>query len=103
MTLKERLLETIATLPDDYVEETLQFVETLQAPIRKVAGVCGGEARIRDTRIPVWTLVAYCNQGATDSELLGNYPGLTLKDLSAAWDYYENNQTEIDRLIDEDE
>ena len=103
MTLKERLLETIATLPDDYVEELLQFVETLQAPIRKVAGVCGGEARIRDTRIPVWTLVAYCNQGATDSELLGNYPGLTLKDLSAAWDYYENNQTEIDRLIDEDE
>ena len=102
MTLKERLLETIATLPDNYVEETLQFVQTLQAPIRKVDGVCGGAARIRDTRIPVWTLVAYRNQGATDLELLENYPGLTLKDFQAAWDYYENNQMEIDRLIDED-
>ena len=38
MTLKERLLETIATLPDDYVEETLQFVQTLQSPIRKIDG-----------------------------------------------------------------
>lgn len=45
MTLKERLMETIATLPDNHVEETFQFVQTLQAPIRKVIGVCGGAAR----------------------------------------------------------
>jgi uncharacterized protein (DUF433 family) len=81
MTLKERLLETIASLPDHQVEETFQFVQRLQAPIRKVASICGGAARIRDTRIPVWTLVAYRNQGATDLELLENYPGLTIEDL----------------------
>ena len=59
MTLKERLLETIATLPDEAVEETLEFIQSRQAPIRKTNGVCGGAARIRDTRIPVWTLVIY--------------------------------------------
>lgn len=103
MTLKERLMETIATLPDNHVEETFQFVQTLQAPIRKVIGVCGGAARIRDTLIPAWTLVAYRNQGATNLELLENYPGLTINDLQSAWDYYEQNQLEIDRLIDGDE
>jgi len=103
VTLNERLLETIASLPDNYMEETLQFVQALQAPIRKVSGVCGGAARIRDTRIPVWTLVAYRNQGANDSELLENYLGLTFKDLQSAWGYYNNNQEEIDRLISEDE
>ena len=36
---------------------------------------------------------------ASTLELLENYPGLTLKDLQAAWDYYENNQTEIDRSL----
>ena len=52
------------------MEETLQFVQTLQSPIRKVAGGCGRAARTRDTRIPVWTLVAYRNQGATDLDFL---------------------------------
>lgn len=85
------------------MEETLQFVQALQTPIRKVSGVCSEVARIRVSRIPVWTLVAYRNQGANDSELLENYSGLTFKDLQSAWDYYNNNQEEIDRLIDEDE
>jgi uncharacterized protein (DUF433 family) len=71
--------------------------------IQETPGVCGGLARIRDLRIPVWTLVAYRQQGAPDEELLANYPGLTEKDLQAAWAYYEANQEEIDRLIAADE
>ena len=81
MTLKEQLLETIATLPDEAVEETLEFIQSRQTPIRKTNGVCGGAARIRDTRIPVWTLVIYHQQGASTEELLHNYPGLTNQDL----------------------
>ena len=103
MTLKEQLLQTIETLPDYLLAETLKFIQTLQHPIRKTPGICGGAARIRDTRIPVWTIVAYRQQGATDAELLYNYPGLTLQDLQATIDYYELNREEIDRLLADNE
>lgn len=103
MTLKEQLLQTIETLPDELLIETLEFVQTLQQPIRKTPGICGGAARIRDTRIPVWTIVTYKQQGATNSELLHNYPGITLKDIEAAFNYYELNREEISRWIAENE
>lgn len=103
MTLKEQLLQTIETLPDELLEKTLKFVQTLQHPIHKTPGICGGAARIRDTRIPVWTIVTYQQQGAPNSELLYNYPGLTLQDLQAVANYYELNREEIDREIAENE
>ncbi len=103
MSNRTQLLETIATLPDDLIDPTLAYVQTLQNPIRSTPGICGGHARIRDTRIPVWTLVSYRQQGAPDEELLANYPGLTPTDLNAAWDYYQQNRDSIDRAIAEDE
>lgn len=83
--------------------ETLKFVQTLHSPIHKTSGICGGAARIRDTRIPVWTIVAYQQQGATEAELLYNYPGLTLQDLEAVANYYDRNREEIDRWLAENE
>ncbi len=71
--------------------------------IQKTPGVCGGNARIRETRIPVWTLVSFRQQGADDSELLRNYPGLTQQDLEAAWSYYAQHPEEIDQVIASDE
>ncbi|MFB2979786.1 DUF433 domain-containing protein [Microseira sp. BLCC-F43] len=103
MTIKEQLLQTIETLPDELLAETLKFVQNLQQPIRQTPGICGGAARIRDTRIPVWTIVTYQQQGATDWELLHNYPGLTLQDLQAVRNYYQLNREEIDRQIAENE
>jgi uncharacterized protein (DUF433 family) len=70
---------------------------------RKSVRDCGGAARIRDTRIPVWTLVVYRQQGASTEDLLQNYPGLTSQDLQVAWNYYETHQAEIDQWISEDE
>ena len=67
--------------------------------IQKTAGVCGGNARIRDTRIPVWTLVSFLQQGASEEELLRNYPALNQQDLAAAWSYYGQYSQEIDQLI----
>jgi type III restriction enzyme len=67
--------------------------------ILKTPGVCGANARIRDTRIPVWTLVSFRQQGASNEELLRNYPGLTQQDLEAAWLYYEMHPEEIDQII----
>jgi uncharacterized protein (DUF433 family) len=67
--------------------------------IQKTHGVSGGHACIRHTRIPVWTLVSLRQQGATEQELLNNYPGLTIDDLTAVWGYYYNHQSEIDHII----
>jgi uncharacterized protein (DUF433 family) len=67
--------------------------------IQKTPGICGGNARIRDTRIAAWTLVFFQKQKASDEELLRNYPALTKEDLIAAWSYYKENPQEIDQII----
>jgi len=72
------------------------------ATIQKRPDICGGQARIRQTRIPVWTLVSFRQQGASDEELLRNYPGLNPQDLAAAWSYYSENSAEIESIIAQD-
>ncbi|MBO3457245.1 DUF433 domain-containing protein [Aetokthonos hydrillicola Thurmond2011] len=99
MSKRSQLLEAIANLPDELVDQALTYVQMLQNPIQSTVGVCGGQARFGNTRIPVSTLVAYRQQGAPDDELLANYPGLTAADLSSAWDYYEQNREKIDQAI----
>ena len=103
MTIKEQLLQTIETLPDDLLAETLKFVQTLQHPIHKTPGICGVAARICNTRIPVWTIIAYQQQGANESKLIYNYPGLTLQDLQAVTNYYESNREEIELWLAKNE
>ncbi len=66
MSNKDQLLQTIATLPDDLIDQTLTYIQTLQHPIQSTPGVCGGHARIRNTRIPVWTLA---NQRIPDDQV----------------------------------
>jgi uncharacterized protein (DUF433 family) len=73
----------------------MQITEAIQ----KTPGVSGGHACIRNTRIPVWTLVSLRQQGATEQEILRNYPGITIDDLTAVWGYYYNHQSEIDYII----
>ncbi len=103
MSKRTQLLEAIVALPEELVDQALTYVQMLQNPIQITPGVCSGQARIRNTRIPVSTLVAYRQQGAPDEELLANYPGLTAADLGAAWDYYEQNRELFDREIAQDE
>jgi uncharacterized protein (DUF433 family) len=56
--------------------------------VEKRPGVCGGDARIRKTRITVWGLVERRNQGLSNAEILARLPDLTEADLDAAWNYY---------------
>jgi uncharacterized protein (DUF433 family) len=65
------------------------------AGIRKTPDVMGGEACIRNTRIPVWLLVSYRRLGLSEAKLLDNYPDLTATDLSNAWAYAETYPDEI--------
>ena len=71
--------------------------------ISKKPDRCGGDACIRETRIPVWVLVGYRRLGASDAEILQAYPSLTPADLEAAWGYAAANREEIDRAIRENE
>jgi uncharacterized protein (DUF433 family) len=65
-------------------------------PISSDPSVMGGDACIRQTRIPVWSLVEHKRRGLTDSELLAQYPGLNAADLAASWDYYAAHGDEVD-------
>jgi hypothetical protein len=59
--LVDSLIQVIESLTP---EESLLFQEKLSArAIQSTPGVCGGNARIRNTRIPVWTLVSLHQQG----------------------------------------
>lgn len=67
--------------------------------IEKTPDVCGGDARVGGTRIPVWLLVAYRRDGLTDRQILEAYPDLTLASLSAAWWYYAEHRGEVEATI----
>jgi uncharacterized protein (DUF433 family) len=67
--------------------------------ITKNQEVCGGQARIRDTRITVWGLVEWRRLGWSDERILQEIPGLTLDDLLDAWAYYAEHPDEIDEAI----
>jgi len=71
--------------------------------IESSPGVCGGEARIVRTRIPVWVLVQFRKLGASEADILQQYPTLRAEDLSNAWAYYRSHQNEIENQIVENE
>ena len=82
-----------------YLSKQTAETDTNLSTIQKTPGVCGGNARIRNTRIPVWTIISFYKLGASDDEILRNYPGLTPEDLKVVWSYYEQHQYEIDQVI----
>ena len=42
--------------------------------IERTPGVCGGDACIAGTRIPVWVLEGFRRLGWTDATILASYP-----------------------------
>ncbi len=71
--------------------------------IEKSPGVCGGDARIRNTRHSVSGLVEWRRLGLTDDLILGRHPDLSPADLEATWSYFEEHRDEIERAIRENE
>ena len=60
-----------------------------QGIIVKVPGTCGGRPIVKGTRIPVWLLLEMQADGATEDELLQNYPTLYREGIKAAFAYAE--------------
>lgn len=95
--LVEPLVQAVESLPP---EDYALFQEQLATrSVQKTPGICGGHARIRSTRIPVWPLISLQQQGADDEELLRNFPSLTPFDLNVAWAYYASHTEGIDSAI----
>jgi uncharacterized protein (DUF433 family) len=65
--------------------------------------VCGGEACIGRTRIPVWVLEQARRLGSREAELLRAYPTLRAEDLANAWEYVRSHLEEIAQQIAENE
>jgi uncharacterized protein (DUF433 family) len=101
LQLAESLATAVVALQ---TEDYALFQEALIAKmIRKTPGVAGGCACIRNTRIAVWTLISLSNQGADETELSMDFPGLTDFDFWAAKAYYRVDREEIDALIAEND
>ncbi|HTS50201.1 MAG TPA: DUF433 domain-containing protein [Bryobacteraceae bacterium] len=65
--------------------------------------VCGGEACIVRTRIPVWLLEQARRLGVSEQALLAAYPSLRAEDLVNAWAYSRSHAAEIESQIRENE
>ena len=73
------------------------------AGIERTPGVCGGDACVRRTRIPVWLLVRARQLGSSDEEILEDYPTLNRRDLDNTWCYYEQHRADINQQIADNE
>ena len=71
--------------------------------VESTPGVCGGEARIVRTRIPVWALEQARRLGTSEADLLHAYPTLRAEDIAMAWAYARSHREEIDNDIRENE
>ena len=63
--------------------------------------ICGGEPRIRGTRIPVRTIIESIRLSHAKDPLLEAFPDITLADIDAALIYYAEHAEEIEQYIHE--
>ncbi len=109
--ITQRIVSEIEAAPEPVQAEVLDFVLFVKAragllpnssssdQIQRSAGVCGGEACVGMTRIAVWMLEDARRTGVGDLDLLKDYPGLSVFDLEAAWQYVETHREEIEQAI----
>ena len=93
--ITKKLRQELLTLSPEEKTEIIQLLDG----INKTPKIVGGAARIRNTRIPVWSLLQSRQMGASDLEILEAYPDLTQTDLMNAWFYAETFPNEIEQAI----
>lgn len=107
MTLKKELEAQLLSLTPSEKAQAIQILAlslaSTWAGIEKTPGVVGGDACIVGTRIPVWSLVNYRRLGASDAQILNDFPTLRAGDLVNAWAYAQSNSVEIETAIRENE
>jgi uncharacterized protein (DUF433 family) len=66
--------------------------------IDRVPGFCGGEPKIRGSRIAVWVIANWHLQGLTEAEIVEMYPQLSKAQVFDALSYYYDHQNEVDEV-----
>jgi len=102
-TLRDRLA---GLSPIEKTEAIQMLIADLGADwpgIERHADVCGGDACIVRTRIPVWVLEQMRRLGATEPEILLDYPALNREDILNAWNYANAQQEEMNEAIADNE
>lgn len=97
MTLKELQPQLLALSLEEKSQAIQILVQSLSDTwqgIEKNPTVMGGDACIRQTRIPVWLLVSLQKQGANEAFILEDYP-ISATDLVNAWRYSDAHPDEI--------
>ncbi len=106
MTLKELEKQLLALTPAEKAQAIELLAKSLSNTwqgIEKTPALCGGDARIAGTRIPVWGLVNARRLGISEAELLYDYPTISAADLANAWAYAEAYPDEIEIAIKNNE
>jgi uncharacterized protein (DUF433 family) len=106
MTLQELEQHLLALTPSEKLQAIQLLAQSLGNTwqgIEKSPGVCGGEACITKTRIPIWVLVEARRLGYSDADLLTSYPNLCATDLANAWAYARAYPDEIELAIQRNE
>jgi len=106
MTLQNLEAELLALTPDEKAQAIQMLAQSLGNSwrgIEKTPGVCGGDACISGTRIPIWVLANARNLGISEAQLLKDYPTLSATDLANAWVYATAYPEEIVIAIRENE
>ena len=94
----ERLLcEMTRAEKAQLLQRIVQDLEDAFPGIESRPDVCGGEACIVRTRIPVWVLVRARQMGISEADMLRSYPTLRAEDLANAWAYYRAYRDEIEQ------
>ncbi len=98
MTLKELEAKLLSLTPAQKVQAIQILAQSLAntwSGIEKTPGVVGGDARIAGTRIPVWSLINYRRLGASDAQILEDFPTLDANNLVNAWAYANGNKLSL--------
>ncbi|WP_293148405.1 MULTISPECIES: DUF433 domain-containing protein [unclassified Microcoleus] len=104
--LKELEIQLLALTPtekSDAIRLLTQSLNNTWPGITKTPDVCGGDACIAKTRIPVWLLESWRRQGSSDAELLQFYPHLSAANLVNVWTYADAHLEEIEEAIRKNE
>lgn len=101
--VSEQLSELSAAEKAELVQHLVREIGGAFPGVECNPGVCGGDACIVRTRIPVWLLEQFRRLGVTEGKLLQSYPTLRAEDLVNAWGYVRSHREEIDRAIAENE
>lgn len=104
IALRDLRPKLLALTAAEKTEAIQLLAQSLAWPgIEKTPGVCGGDACIAGTRIPVWGLVDYLREGATDDQILQSFPHISAADLEKAWAYAAQYPDEIEAAIQRNE